>query len=80
MIYPVLCSQLLRLFSEYNQPQELLILFYSAIIQSVLCSSITAWFGSAIQDIHSEARYKSVHQIKTIHTKQKLHHLKGSSP
>ncbi|TWW57365.1 hypothetical protein D4764_07G0000840 [Takifugu flavidus] len=30
-----------------NLPQELLIQFYTAIIQSVLCSSITVWFGSA---------------------------------
>ncbi len=30
-----------------NLPQELLKQFYSAIIESVLCSSITVWFGSA---------------------------------
>ncbi len=32
---------------KFNLPQELLKLFYSAIIGSVLCSSITVWFGSA---------------------------------
>jgi len=37
----------LRQLRKFNLPQELLILFYSAIIQSVLCSSITVWFGSA---------------------------------
>ncbi len=30
-----------------NLPQELLIQFYSAIIESVLCTSITVWFSSA---------------------------------
>ncbi len=30
-----------------NLPQELLIQFYSAIMESVLCISITAWFSSA---------------------------------
>ncbi len=31
----------------FNLPQELLKQFYSAIIESVLCTSITVWFGSA---------------------------------
>ncbi len=31
----------------FNLPQELLKQFYSAIIEFVLCSSITVWFGSA---------------------------------
>ncbi len=30
---------------KFNLPQELLKQFYSAIIESVLCSSITVWFG-----------------------------------
>ncbi|KAI3352766.1 hypothetical protein L3Q82_019346, partial [Scortum barcoo] len=30
---------------KFNLPQELLILFYTAIIQSVLCTSITVWIG-----------------------------------
>ncbi len=37
----------LRQLRKFNQPQELLKQFYSAIIESVLCSSITVWFGSA---------------------------------
>ncbi len=32
---------------KFNLPQDLLKQFYSAIIESVLCSSITVWFGSA---------------------------------
>ncbi len=32
---------------KLNLPQELLIEFYSAIIESVLCTSITVWFSSA---------------------------------
>ncbi len=36
----------LRQLRKFNLPQELLIQ-YSAIIESVLCSSITVWFGSA---------------------------------
>ncbi|KAL0154227.1 hypothetical protein M9458_050481, partial [Cirrhinus mrigala] len=32
---------------KFNLPQELLKQFYSAIIESVLCTSITVWFGSA---------------------------------
>ena len=37
----------LRQLRKYNLPQELLIQFYTAVIESVLCSSITVWFGSA---------------------------------
>ncbi|KAI3374205.1 hypothetical protein L3Q82_006064 [Scortum barcoo] len=33
-------------FRKFNLPQELLIQFYTTIIQSVLCTSITVWFGS----------------------------------
>ncbi len=36
----------LRLLRKFNLPQELLKQFYSAIFESVLCSSITVWFGS----------------------------------
>ncbi len=32
---------------KFNPPQELLIQFFSAIIESVLCTSITVWFSSA---------------------------------
>ncbi|KAI3362516.1 hypothetical protein L3Q82_012829 [Scortum barcoo] len=37
----------LRQLRKFNLPQELLIQFYATIIQSVLCTSITVWFGSA---------------------------------
>ncbi len=37
----------LHLLRKFNLPQELLKQFYSAIIESFLCSSITVWFGSA---------------------------------
>ncbi len=37
----------LRQLRMFNPPQELLIQFYSAIIESVLCTSITVWFSSA---------------------------------
>ena len=37
----------LRQLRKFNLPKELLTTFYSAIIQSVICTSITAWFGSA---------------------------------
>src|SRR4029434_9344004 len=34
----------LRQLWKYNLPQELLIMFYTAVIESVLCTSITVWF------------------------------------
>ncbi|KAI3363991.1 hypothetical protein L3Q82_001587 [Scortum barcoo] len=37
----------LRQLRKFNVPQELLIQFYTTIIQSVLCTSITVCFGSA---------------------------------
>ncbi len=37
----------LRELRKFNLPQELLKQFYSAIVESVLCSSITVWFGWA---------------------------------
>ncbi len=37
----------LRQLRNFNLPQELLIQFYSAIIESILCTSITVWFSSA---------------------------------
>ncbi len=39
--------RLLRQLRKFILPQELLIKFYSAIIESVLCTSITVWFSSA---------------------------------
>lgn len=32
---------------KYNLPQELLIQFYTAVKESVLCTYVTVWFGSA---------------------------------
>ncbi len=37
----------LHQLKKFNLPQKLLKQFYSAIIESVLCSSITVWFDSA---------------------------------
>ncbi len=37
----------IRQLRKFNLPQELLKQFYSAIIESVLCTSITVWFSSA---------------------------------
>ncbi len=37
----------LRLLRKFNLPQELLIQFYSDIIESAFCTSITVWFSSA---------------------------------
>ncbi len=37
----------LRQLRKFNLTQELLIEFYSAIIESILCTSITVWFSSA---------------------------------
>ncbi len=37
----------LRQLRKFNLPQELLKKFYSAIIESVLCTPITVWFSSA---------------------------------
>ncbi|KAK3551560.1 hypothetical protein QTP70_019800 [Hemibagrus guttatus] len=37
----------LRQLRKFNLPQELLTHFYSVVIESVLCTSITVWFGSA---------------------------------
>ncbi|KAM9816508.1 uncharacterized protein ACBT44_010817 isoform 1-T1 [Syngnathus typhle] len=56
---------LLRQLMKLNLPRELLKTFYTAIIQSVLCTSITVWFGSASkQDKHRLQR--------TIRTAEKI--------
>ncbi len=38
---------LLHQLRKFNLPLELLIQFYSAITESILCTSITVWFSSA---------------------------------
>ena len=50
-IFSVLTKAQQRLYflwqlRKFNLPKELLTTFYSAIIQSVICTSITVWFGS----------------------------------
>ncbi len=42
----------LRQLRKFNLPQELLKQFYSAIIESVLCTSVTVWFSSATKSDH----------------------------
>ncbi|XP_061632963.1 lysophospholipase-like protein 1 isoform X1 [Phyllopteryx taeniolatus] len=37
----------LRLLRKHGLPPELLRQFYTAVVESVLCSSITVWFGAA---------------------------------
>ena len=37
----------LRQLRKFNLPQELLKQFYSSIIESVLCTSVSVWFSSA---------------------------------
>ncbi|KAL0148310.1 hypothetical protein M9458_056372 [Cirrhinus mrigala] len=37
----------LRQLRKFNLPQELLKQFYTAVIESVLCTSVTVWFGAA---------------------------------
>nr|XP_055059824.1 uncharacterized protein LOC129443365 [Misgurnus anguillicaudatus] len=38
---------------KYGLPQELLAIFYTAAVESILCTSITVWFGAATkQDKH----------------------------
>ncbi len=46
----------LRQLRKFNLPQELLKQFYSAIIESVLCMSITVWFSSATKSDHKRLR------------------------
>ncbi|KAI4904345.1 hypothetical protein NFI96_009497 [Prochilodus magdalenae] len=59
------CSQqrmfFLRQLKKFNLPQTLMIQFYTAIIESVLTTSITIWFGSSI----SQERTKLRHIIRT---------------
>lgn len=37
----------LQQFRKFHLPQELMVIFYTAVIQSVLCTSIIVWFGLA---------------------------------
>jgi hypothetical protein len=44
----------LRQLKKYKVKQQLLVQFYTTIIQSILTSSITVWYGNT--DSHSEKR------------------------
>ena len=44
---------------KYNLPQDLLSMFYTAVIESVLCTSITVWFGSATKLIGTDSNGQS---------------------
>ena len=55
----------LRQLRKLNLPKELLTQFYSAIIQSVLCSSITVWFGSVTKQEKNRLQ-------RTIRTAEKI--------
>src|SRR4029434_5078540 len=55
----------LRQLRKYNLPQDLLIMFYTAVIESVLCTSITVWFGSAAKRDKNRLQ-RSVRSAETI--------------
>ena len=40
----------LRLLRKHGLPQELLLQFHTAVIESVLCTSIAVWFGASTKD------------------------------
>ncbi len=46
----------LRQLRKFNLPQELLKQFYSAFIESVLCTSMTVWFSSATKSDNRRLR------------------------
>ncbi|KAI3376906.1 hypothetical protein L3Q82_000156 [Scortum barcoo] len=50
---------------KFNLPQELLIQFYTTIIQSVLSTSITVWFGSATKQDRNRLQ-------RTVRTAEKI--------
>ncbi len=51
----------LRQLRKLNLPQELLKQFYSTIIESVLCTSITVWFSSNTKSDQRRLRSRDVH-------------------
>ncbi len=67
----------LRQLRKFNLPQELLKQFYSTIIESVLCTSITVWFSSATKsDLRRLQRVvRTTEWIigTTLHTLQELY-------
>ncbi|XP_061545445.1 uncharacterized protein LOC133409453 [Phycodurus eques] len=48
-----------RILRKHGLPQELLRQFYTAVIESVLCSSITVWFGAATKRTNSDCNGQS---------------------
>ncbi len=67
----------LRQLKKFNLPQELLKQFYSAIIESVLCTSITVLFSSTTKSDHRRLQrvVRTVEQIigTTLPTIQELY-------
>ncbi len=67
----------LRQLRKFNLPQELLIQFYSAIVESVLCTSISVWFSSATKSDLKRLRWvvRTAEQIigTTLLTLQELY-------
>ncbi len=58
-----------RQLRKFNMPQELLIQFYSAIIESVLCTSIPVWFSSATKsDLRRLRRVVQTHWYTPPHS------------
>ncbi|XP_061627650.1 uncharacterized protein LOC133477182 isoform X2 [Phyllopteryx taeniolatus] len=55
----------LRLLRKHGLPRELLRRFYTAVIESVLCSSITVWLGAATKKDKSRLQ-------RTIKTAEKI--------
>ncbi len=67
----------IRQLRKFYLPQKLLIQFYSAIIESILCTSITVWFSSATKsDLRKLRRVvRTAERIigKTLPTLQELY-------
>ncbi len=57
----------LRQLRKFILPYELLKQFYSAVIESVLCISITVWFGSATNTKSGIRRLR-----RTVHTAERI--------
>ncbi len=56
----------LRQLRKFNLPQELLKQFYSALIESVRCTSITVWFSSATKSDQRRLR-------RVVRTAERIH-------
>ncbi len=60
---------------RFNLPQELLIQFYSTIVESVLCTSITVWFSSGTKSDQRRLRrvVRTAERITSLLTLQELY-------